>query len=199
MGRPSESPDVLVVGIGGTVRPESSTERALGVALEAARVAGAEVRRFAGPDLAALPLYSPADPQRCPTALQLIDAVRRADGLIVASPGYHASISGLIKNALDYLEDLREDPRPYLSGRAVGCIATGAGWQATVSTLAALRAIVHALRGWPTPLGATINTAGRRGADQEESARFQLETVGADVVEFARLRGPRVEPARTPA
>jgi FMN reductase len=178
---------LLVVGIGGTLRSHSSTDDALRTALDAAAAHGAETRCFAGAELAELPLYSPADDARSPGAVELVETVRAADGLIVASPGYHASLSGMVKNALDYLEDLRDDDRPYLSGRGVGCIATGAGWQATVATLATLRAIVHALRGWPTPLGAAINTAG--GEVQEaDKARFQLETIGAEVVEFASMR-----------
>jgi FMN reductase len=32
------------------------------------------------------------------------------------------------------------------------------GWQATGSTLSSLRSIVHAMRGWPTPFGVTINS-----------------------------------------
>jgi FMN reductase len=64
-----------------------------------------------------------------------------------------------MKNAIDYIEELSGDARPYLSDRAVGCIATAAGWQGAVNTLVALRSVVHALRGWPTPLGASINTA----------------------------------------
>ena len=63
-----------------------------------------------------------------------------------------------MKNALDYTEDLRTDTRPYFQGLPVGCIATGAGWQGVVTTLNQLRTIVHALRGWPTPLGIGINT-----------------------------------------
>jgi FMN reductase len=179
---------VLVVGIGGTVRPGSSTDAALRDALGSAQAHGAQTRCFAGARLAELPLYSPADPRRSQGARELVEAVRIADGLIVASPGYHASISGMVKNALDYLEDLRDDERPYLSERGVGCIATGAGWQATVSTLAALRAIVHALRGWPTPLGAAINSAGEAAEEDRRRARFQLETIGAEVAEFARVR-----------
>ena len=175
-----------MVGIGGTTRPDSSTDRSLREALRAAEDGGAETVCFAGAELAGLPLFSPSDPDRTAEATELIEAVRVADGLIVASPGYHASISGMVKNALDYLEDLREDERPYLSGRGVGCIATGAGWQATVSTLSAIRAIVHALRGWPTPLGAAINTA--PGGTDSDRARFQLGTVGSEVVEFARTR-----------
>jgi hypothetical protein len=39
---------------------------------------------------------------------------------IVGSPGYHGAISGLVKNALDYIEDLREDPRVYLDNTPWG-------------------------------------------------------------------------------
>jgi FMN reductase len=69
-------------------------------------------------------------------------------------------VSGLVKNAIDLLEDLRAEERVYLDGMPVGCIVTAAGWQGCNTTLAALRSIVHALRGWPTPLGVTLNTAG---------------------------------------
>lgn len=185
-----------MVGVGGTVRPGSSTDEALRTALAAAEEAGAETRCFSGAELSGLPLYSPAEPERHPAAAELVEAVRSADGVIVASPGYHASISGMVKNALDYLEDLREDERPYLSGRGVGCIATGAGWQATVATLATLRTIVHSLRGWPTPLGAAINTAPNRSEDDDRRAAFQLETIGAEVVEFASMRRASGVPAK---
>jgi FMN reductase len=79
--------------------------------------------------------------------------------VIVGSPGYHGTLSGLVKTALDYVELLRGDERVYFDGLPVGLIATAAGWQAAVSTLQALRTITHSLRGWPTPMGLAINTA----------------------------------------
>ena len=78
---------------------------------------------------------------------------------MIASPGYHGTVSGLVKNALDYLEELRTDRRPYLDGRPVGAIAVARGWQAAAGTLGTLRQVIHALRGWPTPLGLTVNSA----------------------------------------
>jgi FMN reductase len=96
----------------------------------------------------------------------------------------------LIKNALDSLEPLRDDARPYLDGRAVGCIVVADGWQACGSALAHLRSIVHALRGWPTPLGATLNTAlkpfDESGALKDPRDAFQVETVAQQVVAFAQ-------------
>jgi FMN reductase len=180
----------FIVGLGGTTRVGSSTELALRASLAAAEAAGARTELFAGESLL-LPPYGPSMEPMSPAAGRLIDAIRRCDGLIIASPGYHGSISGLVKNALDYTEDLRTDSRVYLDGRAVGCIATAMGWQAAGSTLNALRSIVHALRGWPTPMGATINTSTPQfdasGACTDPSAALQLRLVGEQVVEFAQM------------
>jgi FMN reductase len=187
----------FIVGIGGTATPGSSTEQALALALAAAEQAGATVEMFGGAALASLPHYLTDGTFSSPEGQRLVTAVRQADGLIIASPGYHGSISGMVKNAIDYIEETAKDARVYLDGVPVGLIATAYGWQATGSTLATLRSIVHALRGWPTPLGAAINTSGRifhDGACTDPAAANQLDLVGRQVFEFARLhlRDPSV-------
>jgi FMN reductase len=178
-----------IVAIGGTVSPTSATELALRGAMASAAATGADVRLFDGAYVAALPhyrstSYTPDD------GAELVEAVRQADGVIIAAPGYHGTISGVVKNALDYLEDLARDRRPYLDGRAVGLIATAYGDQATMSTMQTLRSIVHALRGWPTPMGATIRTyPGLFSVDGEcldDRVRMQLDLVGQQVVLGAR-------------
>ena len=180
-----------IVGIGGTTSSGSSTEQALQIALRSAEAEGAEVTLFDGAFLGALPHYAAGAAERSDEARRLVEAVRGAHGLVFASPGYHGSISGLVKNAIDYIEETSKDARVYLDGLPVGLIVTAYGWQATGSTLATMRSIVHALRGWPTPLGAAIRSAPgmfRGGQCSDESARGQLELVGRQVVEFARLR-----------
>jgi FMN reductase len=180
----------LVVGIGGTTRSGSSSERALRLALQHAEGLGAEIRAFVGPHIV-LPMYAPERPDRSREAQELVAALRDADGVILSSPGYHGSLSGLLKNALDYTEDMREDPLPYFEGRAVGLIACAFGWQATGSTLAAMRSIVHALRGWPTPLGVAINSSDGAfdSADGRNTAVVsQLNIMARQVVEFAQMR-----------
>ena len=182
----------LIVGIGGTTRPGSSTERALTIALRAVEAGGGETRLLGGEFLSRLPIYNPAIPEPTPEQSELAEAVRLADGVIVASPGYHGSISGVIKNALDTLEMLRGDARPYLTDRAVGCVITAEGWQAAGTTLTALRSIVHALRGWPTPFGAALNaTTGlfdAEGGCIEAKDAWQLATVGEQVLDFAKMK-----------
>lgn len=185
---------VTVVGIGGSIRSDSQSERALRVALEGARELGAETIQYSGPELV-LPFYDPSVPERTDVALKMVEDLRRADGVILVSPGYHGTVSGLVKNALDYIEDLRGDERPYLDGRAVGLASIAFGWQASVATLAQLRTITHSLRGWPTPLGGAINSAEVKfdegGGCSSEKAEFTLRTIGAQVVEFARYRAGR--------
>lgn len=172
---------IRIVGIGGTVNPGSTTEQALRLAAAQAGGEGAEVSIFGGEYLGTLPHYRGAG-HEADSGAELVEAVRNAHGLVIAAPGYHGTISGLVKNALDYLEDLAKDERPYLDGRAVGLIATAYGDQATMSTLLTLRSIVHALRGWPTPMGATIRTYhglfSPDGECLEDRARLQLEMVG---------------------
>jgi FMN reductase len=181
----------FIVGIGGTANPGSSTEQALELALESAQAKGARVQMFGSAEITALPHYLTSGTHNSQIGIELVAAVRRADGLLIASPGYHGSVSGLVKNAIDYLEETARDDRIYLDGVPVGLIATAYGWQATGSTLATLRAIVHALRGWPTPLGAAINSSGgifRDGVCTDARTTEQLQVVGRQVYEFACLR-----------
>ncbi|HEY3688865.1 MAG: reductase [Pseudonocardiales bacterium] len=179
---------LTVVGIGGSMREDSQSERALNVVLRGARAAGADTVAITGTELI-LPFYDPAVLERSELACRLVQALREADGVVLVSPGYHGTVSGLVKNALDYVEDLRADPRPYLDGRAVGCVAMALGWQATVTTLTALRSIVHALRGWPTPLGAALNSAevsfDDHGMVSNPAVDRALRTIGQQVVQFA--------------
>jgi FMN reductase len=154
----------FILGLGGTTRAGSSSERALRTALDAAEALGAETALFAASDLE-FPLYTPGVTLPDERATRYLDAIRRADGIIIASPGYHGGVSGLVKNAIDWVEETRGDARPYFDGRPVGLIVVADGWQATVTTLTSLRSIVHALRGWPTPLGVAINAADRGASD----------------------------------
>jgi FMN reductase len=77
---------------------------------------------------------------------------------------------------------------------AVGCIACAHGGQATATTLTSLRNIVHALRGWPTPLGVTVNSGSAVQGDgslADQRLRGRLHVLGRQVVEFDQARVAR--------
>jgi len=180
----------LIVGLGGTTADGSATERVLRASLDATAALGARTLLLAGADLD-LPMYGRVgSTSRGARARALVEALAEADGVIVASPAYHGTVSGLVKNALDHAEDLRHADRPYLEGRAVGCIAVAGGAQAGATTLAALRSVAHALRGWPTPLGIAVDTSDRvfdaSGALDDAVVLGRLDLLADQVVGFAR-------------
>lgn len=148
----------FIVGFGGTTRSGSSSERLIAEVLAGAERAGARTRLFGGASLAALPHFNQEVSERTPEQMEFISAVREADGIVIGTPAYHGGVSALVKNAIDLLEDTRGDRRVYFEGLPIGLIVSAAGWQAGGVTLAALRNIVHAMRGWPTPLGIAVNT-----------------------------------------
>jgi FMN reductase len=190
MTLPTHSFSPFIIGIGGTARQNSTSERAVAQALRAAEELGAQTRLFNGEFVARLPLYIPDRSTRTSDEREFIDAVRICDGVIVGTPGYHGSLSGPVKNVLDLLEDTVNDARPYLDGRAFGCVVTAYGWQACGTTLVSLRMIAHALRAWPTPFGAALNASTplfeTNGTCIDEKISQQLSVVATQVVDFAR-------------
>jgi FMN reductase len=181
----------FIVGIGGTTRAGSSSEQALLLALKHAVAAGAETEAFDGAHLVQLPMYDPDPGSMTGPGKHLIESLRRADGVIISSPCYHGGVSGLIKNAIDYIEEMNKDERVYLDGRSVGAIACGYGYQGPGPVLNQIRQTAHALRGWPTPLGIGINSLVvkfKDGECQDPSIAKQIEIMADQVVEFARHR-----------
>lgn len=174
-----------IVALGGTLRSESTTGRLLAAALAIAEARGARTTLLTGDDIA-FPHYEPGNVEGHAAIGRYLEALRTADAVIVGSPGYHGTLSGLVKTALDYVEQLRGDERVYLDGVPVGLIATAGGWQAAVSTLQALRTIVHSLRGWPTPMGLAINTA--EPGDAAAACRAQMEVMIDQIFDFLARR-----------
>lgn len=189
--RPMNSARPRVVALGGNATPGGSAERLLRHALARCEAYGAETSLFAGPAID-LPMYAPHRAERDAKAQALIAALRQANGIIIASPGYHGTVSGLVKNALDYAQDMAGDDAAYFDGRSVGLIAVAGGWQATGTTLGTLRAITHALRGWPTPMAVTVNSSQPVFCDEgsviDASVAQQLDIMAGQVVKFAEMQ-----------
>ncbi|WP_304452773.1 NADPH-dependent FMN reductase [Nocardiopsis sp. YSL2] len=182
-----------IVGIGGSARDGSGTEELVRAVLGAVENTGVHrTRMFSGTALAAFPIYGHGSaPTREVKAF--VECVRAADAVVIGSPSYHGSVSGLVKNAIDHLEELRADARPYLDGRPVGLLSTARGQQAAVNTLNVLRDITHALRGWPTPLGIAVDTS------RTSVESYSAGPMKARVSQLAlQLSSFRVEPAAQP-
>ena len=93
-----------ILAFAGSTRAESFNKRLLKVAVSGARAAGAQVTEIDLRDLP-LPLFDQDLEAReglPPNARKLKDALNAHDGLLIASPEYNSSISGVLKNAIDW-------------------------------------------------------------------------------------------------
>lgn len=99
---PELPPLLNLLAISGSLRA-ASTNSALVAALAANAPADCRVTIYDG--LGRLPIFNPDDEgERTPRdASDLIDAVTRADGVIVSCPEYAHGVPGGMKNALDWL------------------------------------------------------------------------------------------------
>jgi chromate reductase len=91
-----------ILAIPGSVRRDSHNARLLRHAAERAPE-GVEINIYA--DLKSIPPYDEdddTDPAPEPVAA-LRDAIAEADGLLIATPEYNASIPGVLKNAIDWV------------------------------------------------------------------------------------------------
>jgi len=84
----------------------------------------------------------------------LLDVCRRSNAMVWSTPTYHGTISGVFKNAIDYIELLAHDSRPYLQGSAVGLIAVNDSTPFT-----AMAHIAHELRAWLAPTQVMLTRA----------------------------------------
>jgi FMN reductase len=189
----------LIVGIGGSTSGSSVTSRLLRAGLAETAALGARTMAFTGAQLAGLPIFAADEQVPVAAAEPLVAAVRAADAVIIATPGYHGGMSGLVKNAIDHLELLRADERPYLDGRAVGVIVAAAGWQACGTALVSVRSAIHSLRGWPTPFGVTVNSAEQPPAGDgsfDEHTTAALRIMAKQLTDFAGWRASALASVR---
>jgi FMN reductase len=162
---------------------------ALQVALQGATRAGAETYLLSVRELA-LPILEADQPDWELDAVQvLLASVRRAHALIVASPVYQETVSGALKNALDYLYILEQEEPPGLSGKAVGLVSVSASLP-SMSTSLALQTACKGLGGWILP--EFVNLGGSsfdlEGKLCDLLARDRLLALGYSIVAGARAR-----------
>jgi FMN reductase len=178
-----------IVLVGGSCEPKSISEWALRLAASEIEEGGGIVDIFAGPAID-LPMFAPESADRSPMAKKLVNALRSCDGIVIASPSRHGAMSGMMKNVLDYTEDMSRDPLPYFDRRAVGLIGTARSWHELGPVLVSMRSVVHALRGWPTPLGIALNETmlvfDADGKCLVPEVGIQIKLMARQVIEFAR-------------
>ncbi|MEF8818862.1 MAG: NAD(P)H-dependent oxidoreductase [Haloferacaceae archaeon] len=174
--------DTHVVAVSGSLRDESYTRTSLRHALRAAERAGATTELL---DLRAfdLPVLD-ADSDEQGDAARFTARVRAADSVLLGTPVYHGSYSGVLKNALDHCGfDEFEDT-------TVGLLAV-AGGSFPVTALEHLRSVCRALNAWVLPHQAAVPRVSSALADGEfvdDELGDRVRTLGVRAVEYSNIQ-----------
>ena len=170
-----------ILAVPGSLTEDSTTRKAVEIVAEAARQAGADVEIF---DLRKypLPIYDArSDESTYPENVHRFkQKMLEAEGFILASPEYHGSVSGVLKNALDFI-GARE-----LEGKFVALLGTSGGALGATNTLNTLNIICRNLHAWTLPSMPSVPQAYQafhpNGSLKDEKLERRLHQLGVDLV-----------------
>jgi NAD(P)H-dependent FMN reductase len=170
-----------VLAISGSRRRKSATRAALTAALDEAATAGATTELLDLRTLDLPPLDADRDAEDLGDGARLLRAVDGADAVLLGTPVYHGSYSGVLKNALDYCGF------DEFEGKTVGLLAV-AGGSFPVTALDHLRSVCRALNCWVVPHQAAIPQAYKHVTYADGEGRLEND----DLEERVRVLGRRV-------
>ncbi len=169
-----------VVAVCGSLREDSHTRKGLEEVLAGAEASGATVELLDLREYDLPPLVPGTEPE---DAVEFTRRVREADAVVLGTPMYHGSYSGVLKNAVDYCGfDEFEDTTVGLF-----CVAGGAF---PITALEHLRSVSRALDAWVLPYQAAVprsRSAFDDGGITDEELRERVRTLGERAVQYARI------------
>ncbi|MYB64876.1 NAD(P)H-dependent oxidoreductase [Candidatus Poribacteria bacterium] len=180
----SKKHPINVIGLCGSLRKGSTTHAALTIALKGAEENGASVELL---DLSEYELifYGAVDEKSDypPDVIKLKQKVAAAHGVLLGTPEYHGSFSGVIKNTLDLMGSEE------FQNKIVGLIGVSGGRMGAGNALSMLRIVCTSLRAWVVPNDVSIARASEafdeNGCLNDDELEMRLRTIGEQVAEYA--------------
>ena len=181
----SQDRSIRIAGLCGSLRPGSFTKMALAIALQGAAPTSEidliDLRDFDLP--MATGEGDPEDPSH--DVYRLRERIKLADGVIVGTPEYHGSFSGVLKNALD-LTGFKE-----WEGKMVALVGVSGGRLGGNDAINSLRHIGRTLHAWVIPEQVSIPEAhrafGTDGRLKDTKLEQRLVETGRQIARFAYL------------
>ena len=188
-----------IAAFSGSLRTGSYNKKLLAIATGAARAAGAEVTTVDLRDLN-LPLFDQdlEDASGLPIGAKQFKALlRSSDGFLIASPEYNSSVTGALKNAIDWASRAETDDEPPLAafrGKAAALFSASPGALGGLRGLVTVRSILSNIGVLVLPDQVTVAVAHEAftesGALQDERKSKQVAGLARGLVELAtKLKG----------
>ncbi len=179
-----------ILAFGGSLRRDSFNQKLAAIAAKGAREAGADVTLIALRDFP-LPVFD----QDFETAEGLAEAAKKLKqlfrehhGLLIAAPEYNSSISGALKNAIDWVSRAESDDEPALvafTGKTAILCAASPGALGGLRGLVQVRSILGNIGVTVLPDQVAVSKAheafGEGGALVNEKQAAKVRGLGAQL------------------
>jgi NAD(P)H-dependent FMN reductase len=183
----SETNDsIRITGVCGSLSADGATRKALAIALQGAAEYDAETTLLELRDFD-LVFYGSVPQDEYPSdVLQLRQALRDSQGIILATPEYHGSLTGALKNMLDLMtiEDFET--------KIIGLVGIAGGDIGAINSLNTMKTICRNLHCWVLPQEVSIANSSRTfnddGTVKDSAIEERLLNVGRQVVKFATVQ-----------
>ena len=171
-----------ILGIAGSLRLNSYSTRALKLVLEKAATKYTSETNLIDLREMELPIYNPnISSENDKNLTYVTKEVIKADSYVLASPDYHGSMSGAIKNLLDYY--WKE-----FAGKTFGYIV--ASHEKGLTVMDQMRTAVRQCYGWSMPYGISIHgdhDFDESGHIANSSLSSRLEMLARDLTVYGKL------------
>lgn len=182
-----------ILAFAGSTRADSFNKKLVKIAAKGARDAGAEVTHLDLKDLN-LPLFDEdLEAQAVPQgAARLKQLMQSHDGFLISSPEYNSSVSGVLKNAIDWASRPApgEASLASFAGKTAVLMAASPGALGGLRGLVTLRSILGNIQVIVLPQQVAVNNVHTHmqpdGTLNDEKKQASIEKLGRDLAEFLK-------------
>ena len=183
----SETNDsIRITGVCGSLSADGATRKALAIALRGAAEYDAETALLELRDFNLVFYGSIPQDEYPPDVFQLRQALKDSQGIILATPEYHGSLTGALKNMLDLMniEDFET--------KIIGLVGVAGGDIGAINSLNTMKTICRNLHCWVLPQEVSIANSAQTFDDdgnvKDPAIEERLLNVGRQVVKFASVQ-----------
>ncbi len=191
-----------ILALAGSLRENAYSKRVVKTALRGAENAGAETTFIDLRDYL-MPLYNPDDHQRDgynENALKFQKLLAAHDGFLIASPEYNGSLTGALKNAIDWASRANDEFKMYevFKGKFVGIMTESPGAFGGLRCLGHLRGVLSIMQVHVLPTEIAVGKVHEMfdgdGAEmRDEKMKKTLEDLGASLADMLKKTHGEIE------
>ncbi len=150
-----DTASVQMVGICGSLAPGGATRKVVELALDGASEYGVTTKLIDLRDYELVFCGQVAEEDYPPDVSRLRQEVGEAQGIILGTPEYYGTLSGVLKNALDLM-----GPDQF-EGKVVGLVGVAGGHTGAINSLNTMHTIGRNLHSWVIPQEVSVANVGK--------------------------------------